>query len=148
MKIKISILAVIMISIMSCNSEKKLISAVTSNVITEKYWKLKTLEGKDVTMAENQTREIFFTLKIKDNKVKGFAGCNNFGGDFTLEKDKSIHFENILSTLMACPNVDVNESQFFKIFELADNYTINDDILTLNIGERAPLAVFEAVYMD
>ena len=46
-----------------------------------------------------------------------------------------------------CPDVDVNESDFLKVFELADNYTISEDILTLNVGRRAPLAVFEAVYM-
>ena len=47
-----------------------------------------------------------------------------------------------------CPDVDVNESDFLEVFELADNYTIKDDVLTLNVGMRAPLAVFEAVYMN
>ncbi|TXD47207.1 META domain-containing protein [Polaribacter sp. IC073] len=123
--------------------------AITSNnQIVEKYWKLKTLEGKDIKMADNQEREIFFTLKTDENRVTGFAGCNAISGDYTLEDGNRIRFKNMATTLMACPDVDVNESDFLKIFELTDNYTINNDVLSLNAGRRAPLAVFEAVYMQ
>ncbi|WP_299246961.1 META domain-containing protein [uncultured Lacinutrix sp.] len=148
MKTRIILLAIIMISIMSCNSEKKTNSEVISDTITEKYWKLKTLNGREVTMVENQTRETYFILKSEENRLKGFAGCNTFGGTFTLEKGNSIRFTSVLSTLMACPDVVVNETEFLKVFNLADHYTIKDDVLSLNIGKRAPLAVFEAVYMN
>ncbi|MEO5788874.1 MAG: META domain-containing protein [Gelidibacter sp.] len=114
--------------------------------IVEKYWKLKTLEGKDVKMSDNQEREIFFTLKSQDNRVTGFAGCNTILGEYTLEDGNRIRFSKMATTLMMCPDVDVNESEFLKVFELADNYNINGDILSLNVGRRAPLAVFEAVY--
>lgn len=119
-----------------------------SNPIVEKYWKLKTLEGQDIVMADNQEREIYFTLKSEDNRVTGFAGCNTISGEYTLEEGNRIRFKNMLTTLKACPEVDVNESEFLQIFELADNYTIVDDVLSLNVGRRAPLAVFEAVYFD
>ncbi|WP_027126385.1 META domain-containing protein [Gelidibacter mesophilus] len=114
--------------------------------IVEKYWKLKTLQGKDVKMADNQEREIFFTLKSQGNRVTGFAGCNTINGEYTLEEGNRIRFKGMLTTLKACPNVAINESEFLKVFELADNYTIVDDVLSLNVGRRAPLAVFEAVY--
>lgn len=116
--------------------------------IVEKYWKLKTLEGKDIKMSDKQEREIFFTLKSQDNRVTGFAGCNTIGGEYTLEKGNRIRFQNMLTTLKTCPDVDFNESELLKVFELADNYTIVDDVLSLNVGRRAPLAVFEAVYFD
>lgn len=116
------------------------------NLITEKYWKLKTIEGKNVTMADNQEREIFFTLK-NDNRVTGFAGCNTISGEYILEDGNRIRFKNMATTLRACPDVDVNESELLNVFNTADNYTISDDILSLNVGRRAPLATFEAVYM-
>jgi len=116
------------------------------NPITEKYWKLVTLEGQKVTMAPNQEREIYFMLKTDQNRVTGFAGCNTFNGTYTLEKGQRIRFSPLAATLKACPDVDAKESEFFKIFELADNYSISGDTLSLNIGRRAPLAVFEAVY--
>ena len=99
-------------------------------------------------MKKNQEREIFFTLKTEENRVTGFAGCNSLSGEFTLEEGNKISFKNVAVTMKMCPDVDVNESDFLEVFELADNYTIKDDVLTLNVGMRAPLAVFEAVYMN
>lgn len=122
--------------------------SMADNAIVEKYWKLKTLEGQDVTMGDNQEREIYFTLKTQDNRVTGFAGCNSISGEYILEEGNRIRFDKMASTLRLCPDVDFNESEFLKVFELADNYTIVDDVLSLNVGRRAPLAVFEAVYMD
>lgn len=121
---------------------------VNDEPIVEKYWKLKTLEGKDVKMVENQEKEIYFTLKAEDNRVTGFAGCNTILGSYVLETGNRIRFKNMGSTMMACPDVDFNEADFLKIFQIVDNYTINGDQLSLNVGRRAPLAVFEAVYMD
>src|SRR5690606_5081087 len=116
--------------------------------IVGKYWKLKTLEGQDVKMADNQEREIYFTLQSQENRVTGFAGCNTVNGEYTLEEGNRIRFTGMITTLKACPDVDFNESAFLKVFEIADNYTIVDDVLSLNVGRRAPLAVFEAVYFD
>src|SRR5690606_17800467 len=111
----------------------------SENLIAGKYWKLKTLDGKEVTMAENQEREIYFTLKANDNSVTGFAGCNTLTGTYALEEGNRIRFSHMGITLKACPDVDVDESEFLKVFELADNYTINGDRLMLNVGKRAPL---------
>ena len=131
-----------------CNSAKKTNPEAKDETITEKYWKLKTLDGKEVTMKKNQEREIFFTLKTQDNRVTGFAGCNSLSGEYSLEKGNKISFKNVAVTMKMCPDVDVNESDFLEVFELADNYTISEDVLTLNIGKRTPLAIFEAVYMN
>lgn len=116
--------------------------------VTGKYWKLKTLEGREIEMSENQEREAYFILDAKDNRIKGFAGCNTFNGTYTLEDGNRINFSQMATTMKACADVAVNESEFLKVFELANNYTIQDDVLSLNIGRRAPLAVFEAVYFD
>lgn len=123
-------------------------SGTSAEPIVEKYWKLKTLEGKKVKMDKNQAREIYFTLNTSENRVTGFAGCNTIMGTYTLEEGNRIHFSQMATTMMACPDIDFNESEFLKVFELADNYRITGDQLELNVGRRAPLAVFEAVYFD
>lgn len=120
--------------------------ASENSEIVEKYWKLKTLEGKDVEMVDNQEREIYFTLKSEENQITGFSGCNTFTGHYALEEGNRIRFTHIATTMKACPDVDINESELLQIFDLADNYTIQGDELSLNVGRRAPLAVFEAVY--
>lgn len=122
------------------------LGAADNNSIINKYWKLITLEGQKITMSENQEREAHFILKPEQNSITGFAGCNAFGGTYTLEPGWRIRFSQMAATLKACPDVDFNEHEFLKVFELADNYTIHSDTLSLNVGRRAPLAVFEAVY--
>ncbi|MFD2907599.1 META domain-containing protein [Flavobacterium ardleyense] len=148
MKTKTAFLALLALVIMGCNATKNVTTESSENTITEKYWKLTLLDGKKVTMAANQEREIFFTLKTDSNKVTGFSGCNTFSGEYTIEDGNRIRFKNMAVTMMACPDVAVNEGSFLEVFELTDNYTIVNDVLSLNIGRRAPLAVFEAVYMN
>ena len=147
MKTKSIIFALLAMVTVGCNSTKNTSVKTENNSITEKYWKLTILEGKKITMAKNQEREIYFTLKTDQNRVTGFAGCNTFSGEYTIEDGNRIRFKNMAITMMACPDVAVNESELLEVFEIADNYTINNDVLSLNVGRRAPLAVFEAVYI-
>ncbi|MDN3619981.1 META domain-containing protein [Polaribacter undariae] len=129
----------------SCNSDKKKNKDTLTNSITEKHWQLKTLEGQEVAKADNLEREIFITLNTDTNSVTGFTGCNTISGEFILKEGNRIEFKKMLTTLKMCPDTAVNESELLKIFEIADNYTIKDNILSLNVGRRAPLAVFEAI---
>lgn len=131
--------------LIGCGTARTANQKVEDN-ITNKHWKLVTLEGQKVTMAPNQEREVYFTLRPDQNMITGFAGCNTFTGTYTLEKGWRIRFSQMATTMKACPDVLVNESKYLKIFELADNYSIMGDTLSLNVGRRAPLAVFEAVY--
>jgi heat shock protein HslJ len=119
---------------------------MSDNEIVNKYWKLKKLEGNILHMAANQEREQYFILR-SDGSITGFAGCNQFNGQYELTEENRIAInENLAMTLRACPDVDVNESAFLKVLVLADNYTINADTLSLNVGKGVSLAVFEAVY--
>ncbi|MPT48314.1 MAG: META domain-containing protein [Sphingobium sp.] len=123
---------------------KKVDEAVTSP-ITEKYWKLVELRGQPVAKLD---REPHLILKAGDNRVTGFGGCNNFMGSYTLdEKMQRIRFSKIASTMMACSKGMDVEQQFHEVLELADNYSINGDHMTLNKARIAPLARFEAVYL-
>lgn len=130
------------------NQTSDTLGRADNDSIVNKYWKLITLEGKEITMAKNQEREAYFILKPGEKRVTGFSGCNTFSGTFTLEAGWRIRFSQMASTLKACPDVDVNESEFLKVFELADNYTLRNDTLSLNVGRRAPLAVFVAVEFE
>lgn len=147
MKTKLLLVALVTFVLIGCNSTQKRVTETSDNVITGKYWKLKTLEGKSITMSENQQREIYITLKIDEKRVTGFAGCNSLSGEYFLEQGNRIRFKNIALSMRACPDVNINETEFLKVFELADNFTISNEVLSLNVGTRAPLAVFEAVYL-
>lgn len=158
MRLSILFLSLFSLVMVSCGGNKKanndaaadkaaIEQADFEQQIAGKYWKLILLEGEKVEMADNQEREIFFTLNADDNTVSGFAGCNSITGEYELAEGSRIRFLNMGITMMICPDVAVNESEFMEVFELADNYAIYNNTLSLNVGRRAPLAVFEAVYM-
>ena len=108
------------------------------------YWKLTELMGKPV-IAPAGVREIHIILKKQDNRIQGFAGCNNIIGSYELKDGNLISFKDLASTRMACPDMSM-EDQFKETLEKADNYSILGDTMSLNKARMAPLARFEAVY--
>lgn len=116
--------------------------------IVDKYWKLMTLDGNKVEMAEGQEREAYFMLKNHDKRLTGFAGCNTFSGTFSLEKENKVSFSKIIATLRACPDLDFNEHNFLKIFSESVTYSIEGDLLSLYADNGETTATFEAVYFN
>ncbi len=119
--------------------------AIPLKPIVEKYWKLKTLNGKKVKREKDREQEIHFTLNPRDNTVTGFAGCNTISGSFKLEGDNEVFFSQMIATMKACPDMDFNEWEFIKVFELADTYQIKGKKLELFGKANVPLAVFEVM---
>jgi heat shock protein HslJ len=113
--------------------------------IRNKYWKLMTLKGHPVSMAPNQEREAYFMLR-DSSCVTGFGGCNALNGTYELtEGQLRLRFVNLLTTMRVCPGPNT-ERGFLDVLNQADNCTLRGDTLILNVGRRAPLAVFHAVY--
>lgn len=112
--------------------------------IQEKYWKLISLNGEKVVMAKNQEREVYFILK-NDKTLKGFSGCNNFGGNYSISKNNKVKFLNISSTEMACPDLKINEQKVLNLFTNEKDYSIEKDTLKMYQSEKV-VATFEAVY--
>jgi heat shock protein HslJ len=130
----------------AAQTEQTTSKAQQAHTIAEKRWKLVELEGQPITTSENQNTEAHFVLRSEGNKVTGHGGCNVINGTYTLTEGNRIRFSKMATTMMYCPGAE-EERAFLKVFELADNYTLQGDTLMLNIGRRAPLAVFHAVYL-
>lgn len=142
---KKSILAIAAIlSLYACSNTRKATGGETSvnATIVNTTWTLVQLEGKPITKGSNQEQTAHFKLQ-PDGRVSGHTGCNGLGGEYKLEAGNRIRFSNMLGTLMYCDNVPW-EADYKEVFTLADNYTLSHDTLRLNIGRRAPLAVFVA----
>jgi heat shock protein HslJ len=121
--------------------------AMTSNddVITEKYWKLVELNGHPVTPGPNDT---YITLKLDGQRVIGSGGCNRLAGTYTLGAMNRLRFSQIVSTEMACMEGMETETHFLDVLNRVDSYDVKGDKLVLNKARMAPLARFEAVYMQ
>lgn len=114
--------------------------------LVEKYWKLTEVNGINVTQSEENFKEPHMILKIENNRVSGNSSCNNFNGTYIVQSENNITFPRTASTMMACPNMDI-ESKLFQALEKTRHYSINSDKLELKDESNNVLARFEAVYM-
>ncbi|WP_276481064.1 copper resistance protein NlpE N-terminal domain-containing protein [Paraflavitalea pollutisoli] len=113
--------------------------------ILGRRWKLVELNGKPIAMDSSHVKEAFITFDDKEDRVSGNTSCNNFSGRFETGPLNKIHFSKMISTRMACRNMEI-ERDFLKMLETADNFTINADELVLNKARMAPIARFKSAF--
>ena len=133
------------LTLTQCSSSNTSDGTTANNISLENtYWKLTELNGRPIPDAEEGKKELYIQLKSNDSSLAAFAGCNGVGGNYSLIPEKRVRFSNMISTLMACPELDM-ENEFKKVLETIDNYAISDDMLSLHKAKMAPLARFKAV---
>ena len=120
--------------------KNELVKVEVKNDLTGKYWKLIELNGATV----ESTAHIIFR---PDGTVSGSLGCNNFNGVYTQQEGNRIKFDNLVNTQKMCLDMSV-EDEFKRALQIADNYNLTDKQFVLNKARMAPLARFEAVYME
>ena len=108
--------------------------------IEDRRWILTELRGQPVETGEGQS-QAFLLLRSEESRLHGNAACNTFNGSYAIKSGQRIQFgENIAMTMMACPDMTV-EDQFIDVLKMTDNYSIGDDgSLSLNRARMAPLA--------
>lgn len=116
--------------------------------IVEKYWKLKSLAGKEVVMGENQEQEVHFILKDHNKTISGYDGCNSFSGEFEMNDGNQFTTSRMRSTLRICPDSDFDEMKFNSLFIGPVTYEVNGDVLIISNNNTDFTAEFEAVYFD
>lgn len=157
MKLNSIVLIILTLAFVNCKGGKETNSnqitneTITDSVVSavESYgesislegtkWKLVQIKGKNVEQTSNKELAIFFE---ENKRFSAFMGCNGIGGNYELQKGNRILFSKVISTQMACVNMEI-ESEFNSIVEKVDNYSITNNKLTLNKARMAPLAVFE-----
>jgi heat shock protein HslJ len=131
----------------ACHSSGKSRAAredtMNTGEILEKKWKLIELRGQPVADIINGKMPFIQLLKT-DSRYVGTAGCNGIGGTYTLTGNNRIQFSRGMSTMMACEHMEI-EQGLVEVLQMADNYSISGNTLSLNKARMAPLARFEAV---
>ncbi|MCZ2100616.1 MAG: copper resistance protein NlpE N-terminal domain-containing protein [Chitinophagales bacterium] len=109
-----------------------------NDMVEGKTWKLVELNGKPVN---GSAETHYLILDNATNRAQAKANCNIINMGYKIIDQYAIHFEEGMSTLMACP--DNLEDEFVKVLSTVDNLSTDGNRLTLNKGRMAPLAVFE-----
>jgi heat shock protein HslJ len=76
-------------------------------------------------------------LAFADGSVSGNAGCNSFGGSYSVAGDR-IEISDLERTLMACPNPDGvmrQEQDFIDTLQSVHHLTLGDSTLMLRSDE-------------
>jgi heat shock protein HslJ len=84
-------------------------------------WELDSLAGKA------PLPETTITLKLADGKAGGSSGCNQYGGEYQVDKDMLSFDEKIISTLMLClipDGVMAQEREYLTLLKSAARYQI------------------------
>jgi len=94
-----------------------------------------SLDGKYIvnTIDSNSKIPQILTLSFdsKTNKVSGFAGCNTFFGNYTIEGN-TINFKGLASTKKYCSKVENDiESKMLKAINQTNNFKIKNNTITL-----------------
>jgi heat shock protein HslJ len=108
------------------------------------YWKLVELRGAPVEAHPDQ-REIHLRLRPEEERMTGFAGCNQFMGGYEITGN-SLAFGPLGSTMMACPYLD-DETAFLRSLEGVTRFQILGESLVLS-DDTGDLARFRAVYFE
>lgn len=114
--------------------------------IENKKWMLTELMGEEISSKEG-IKEAYFVLDSETGKVRGTDSCNRFFGMYEVQEGDRISFGKMAGTLMACHDMTLATS-FGQVLQTVDNYSVKDNMLSLNKARMAPLARFKLVAED
>jgi heat shock protein HslJ len=120
------------------------INLSAQQTLTDKKWVLVELKGKPVADFGKVGKEPLIQFFTKEMQFAGTGGCNSFRGTYSLKDKNEIKFSKIASTLMICPNMQLEEA-LLNVLNSADKFIVTADSLILHKAKMAPLAKFVAV---
>ena len=138
--------AFVMFALLQCKSAKPSSDTSSTATLVNTDWRLVEMNGEPVQTPPG-VREVHIILTHADqeDKIKGFAGCNNIGGTFKQDGQKLTF--SAFSTRMMCPPEQMKVEDFLlKALTAADNYEIKGEKLTLLEGQTV-VGRFESVYL-
>jgi heat shock protein HslJ len=102
-----------------------------SIILVGQPWVLSSFAGENVDLSKF-TGGIPTLNFLEGGRLAGFAGCNNFSGEFAIEGSDTLTLEPGAMTKKACPGS--GESEFLTAFGNVKNFTLEKEKLTLMDG--------------
>lgn len=125
------------LSLSSCGSTKA--AGVKHVDLESTLWKLESMNGEK-KQAFTQGESFTLEFLAKEGRIAGVGACNRFMGSYTLEKDGKLDIKMGGATMMACPDMNL-EQPYFNMLDQADTYKLEGGKLILYKGKDI-VAVF------
>ena len=135
---KLALSVIFAAGIVSCQSAK----IVPAEVLTGSEWEVSMLNGKTANES-SFGRGVPTATFTKDNKISGFAGCNRYGGSYTVEENGSFDTDQVFATKMYCDGVE-GESLYLEALYKSNKAKVEKDKITLFNGDTE-LVIFVPV---
>jgi len=119
--------------------------AFSTASLTNTYWRPVEFTGTLLTVAADQ-REPHLMLVPAENKLRGFAGCNQFLGRYDVEAN-SVRFTGVATTRKYCEGAMDQEQELLRALEATASHKIVGEALDLYDANRKLLARFESRYL-
>ncbi len=128
------LLSLSVLLLFSCSSMKKQTKAgsATGDVLAGTAWTISSIPGFDL---EQTRKPVTISFETATGRVFGNAGCNSFGGHYTL-KGSALKMEKVISTKMACMPGMQTENKVMLILNNTDHFSISGDKLQLMQGDK------------
>ena len=106
------------------------------------YWKVVSIAEEPITHPSNN-RLIYIVFYEEDNRISGYAGCNNVIGNYVLNDPDRISML-AASTKMLCEDFMDVEQKFLTVLTEADYYKVEGNKLSITTFNKV-VAIFERV---
>lgn len=117
-------------------------SSIKNSYFVNTTWLLESLNGKEIRYpADYKQNFIIFKGESDGFKFSGFAGCNNFSGNYDVGDHGEIGIDNIISTKMSCSFSEL-ENEFIKTLSETTSYKIDGFYMNVFSGKNI-IAVFK-----
>ncbi len=108
--------------------------AQEADVLAGTQWRLVSLDGE--TVLDGTAITLLFDL---EGQAAGSAGCNSYGGSYTVDGDE-VGFDALISTMMACADdIMAQETAYLTALQAAARYELDEDRLSIETREDATL---------
>lgn len=100
-------------------------------------WAVVAVNGENVEEISKSETKPFLAFNATEKSVHGNGGCNTVNGELTQSADSptSLRFERMLSTMKACPDMEV-EGRMLEALEKVRSFRVDDDTHASLIDEN------------
>lgn len=113
---------------------------VPDNGVEEVYWKLVELNGAKAPLGSGG-KEAHLLLRREKSVARGFAGCNRFFGDYTLDGEQ-LSFGELAATKIACAEGMELEAEYLSALAQVAGWRVEEEKLSLSDKGGKVLARF------
>ncbi len=102
MRLKESVLLLTTLATMAACGTKK--SAQVTGMIPEGKWRITAVNGE--ALPDSMENQPFLSFDHAQQRMHGNSGCNIVNASYTQEKAGKLAFGGMMSTMMACPDIE------------------------------------------